>query len=168
MDVALFDPARIRDLHIDGRTVGVYRYERVKRRVEAVVPPPAKVAAQLRLVPMLAENSLSMPFRNPRLKLDSDRNSWSLFDRHALKAAGVFWVEFPTLDAAGRPRRKQANCKQFQHTFAVRQLVVGQRPEAVAKMLGHVNTDIVRKHSAPWVEKMDQAHVSRVVKNWGA
>jgi integrase len=167
MDAVLFDPARIKDLHIDGQTVSVYRYKRVKTKMEAVVPLPAEIAALLRSVPMLAENPSSMPFRDPRLKLASDRNAWSLLVRHALKAAGVFWVELPTLDNEGRPRRKQANCKQFRHTFAVRQLRAGQRPEEVAKMLGHVNTDMVRKHYAPWVEEMDQAHISRVVKNWG-
>ena len=166
MDAVLFDPARIRDLHIEGHTVSVYRYKRVKTKMEAVVPLPAEIAALLRSVPMLAENPLSMPFRDPRLKLASDRNSWSLLVRHALKAAGVFWVELPTLDDEGRPRRKQANCKQFRHTFAVRQLRAGQRPEEVAKMLGHVNTDMVRKHYAPWVEEMDQAHIRRVVKSW--
>lgn len=168
MDAVLFDPARIRDLHIEGHTVSVYRYKRVKTKIEAVVPLTVEIAALLRSVPMLAENPSSMPFRDPRLKLASDRNAWSLLVRHALKAAGVFWVELPTLDDAGKPRRKQANCKQFRHTFAVRQLRAGQRPEEVAKMLGHVNTDMVRKHYAPWVEEMDQAHISRVVKNWSA
>jgi integrase len=135
--------------------------------MEAVVPLAAEITALLRSVPMLAENPLSMPFRDPRLKLASDRNSWSLMVRQALKAANVHWVELPTVDDAGKPKRKQANCKQFRHTFAVRQLRAGQRPEEVAKMLGHVNTDMVRKHYAPWVEEMDQAHISRVVRNWG-
>ena len=60
------------------------------------------------------------------------------------------WVELPTLDDAGRPRRKQANCKQFRHTFAVRQLKAGQRPEDVARMMGHVDAEMIRKHYAPW------------------
>jgi hypothetical protein len=78
MDAVLFDPARIRDLPIEGRTVSVYRYKRVKTKFEAVVPLLAATAALLRSVPMLAENPPSMPFRDPRLKLASDRNSWSL------------------------------------------------------------------------------------------
>lgn len=107
-----------------------------------------------------------MPFRDPRLKLVSDRNWWSLRIRQSLKAANVKWVELPSMDDRGRPKRKQANCKQFRHAFAVRQLRAGQRPEEVAKMLGHVNTDMVRKHYAPWVEELDQAHISRVVRGW--
>lgn len=166
MDAVLFDPARIRDYAIDGRTVRVYRYRRVKTNVEAVVPLPPDTAKVLRSVPRLHENPSPMPFRDPELKLVSDRNRWSLSIRQALKVANVKWVELPTLDDRGRPKRKQANCKQFRHTFAVRQLCAGQRPEEVAKMLGHVNTDMVRKHYAPWVEEMDQAHISRVVNTW--
>lgn len=166
MDAVLFEPARIRDYLVEGREVSVYRYKRVKTKVEAVVPLSADVTAALRSVPKLAENPPAVPFRDPRLKLVSDRNAWSLRIRQALKTANVKWVELPTLDDHGRPKRKQANCKQFRHTFAVRQLRAGQRPEEVAKMLGHVNTDMVRKHYAPWVEEMDQAHISRVVRNW--
>ena len=168
MDAVLFDPARIRDFNIDGRSVHVYRYKRVKTKVEAVVPLSAEITTLLRSVPRLSENPPSMPFRDPRLQLVSDRNSWSFLVRRALKLATVLWVELPTVDEQGQRRRKRANCKQFRHTFAVRQLRAGQRPEEVAKMLGHVNTDMVRKHYAPWVEEMDQAHISRVVKNWTA
>lgn len=166
MDSVLFGPARVRDHVVDGREVSVYRYRRVKTKVEAVVPLPAEIAETLRAVPRLPDNPAAMPFRDPRLKLVSDRNAWSLCVRQALKAANVKWVELPTVDDGGRPKWKQANCKQFRHTFAVRQLRAGQRPEEVAKMLGHVNTDMVRRHYAPWVEEMDQAHISRVLKNW--
>jgi integrase len=166
MDAVLFEPARIRDYSMEGREVSVYRYKRVKTNVEAVVPLPADIAATLRAVPRLDENPAAMPFRDPRLKIVSDRNAWSLKIRQALKTANVRWVELPTLDDRGTAKRKQANCKQFRHTFAVRQLRAGQRPEEVAKMLGHVNTDMVRRHYAPWVEEMDHAHISRVVKNW--
>lgn len=168
MDAVLFDPGRIRDYSIDGRTISVYRYKRVKTRTEAVVPLAADVAGVLRSDSVLPENPPSMPFRDPRLKLVSDRNNWSLLVRQALKKANVKWVELPAVDDTGKPRRKQANCKQFRHTFAVRQLRAGQRPEEVAKMLGHVNTDMVRRHYAPWVEEMDQAHISRVVRSWSS
>jgi len=168
MDAVLFEPSRIRDYVVDGQRVSVYRYKRVKTNVEAVVPLSADVDAALRSVPRLTENPPVMPFRDPRVKLVSDRNAWSLRIRQALKAANVKWVELPTLDDRGKPKRKQANCKMLRHTFAVRQLSAGQRPEEVAKMLGHVNTDMVRKHYAPWVEELDQAHISRVVRGWSS
>jgi integrase len=41
-----------------------------------------------------------------------------------------------------------ANAKQLRHTFAVRMLKQGKRTENVAKMLGHVGDEMVRKHYA--------------------
>jgi integrase len=74
---------------------------------------------------------------------------------------GVEWVELPRV-AKGRTRRKKANTKQLRHTFAVRQLKRGQRPEEVARMLGHVGTTVVYRHYAPWVKELDDAHIRRV------
>jgi hypothetical protein len=48
--------------------------------------------------------------------------------------------------------------------FAVQQLRAGVRPEQVAKMLGHVDTTMIRKHYAPWVEELDTAHVRMIVE----
>jgi integrase len=80
-----------------------------------------------------------------------------------LNTAEVKWVDIPGRDKHGKPIRKAANAKHFRHTFAVRQLRDGQRPEDVAKMLGHVDTDMIRKHYAPWVKDLDLAHITRVV-----
>jgi hypothetical protein len=33
-------------------------------------------------------------------------------------------------------------------------------------MLGHSDTNMVRKHYAPWVKDLDLAHITRVVANW--
>jgi integrase len=76
--------------------------------------------------------------------------------------AGVEWVELPS-DAKGRTRRKKANTRPLGHTFAVRQLKAGQRPEGVARMTGHVNADMIRKHYAPWVKDLNLAHIKRIV-----
>jgi hypothetical protein len=35
------------------------------------------------------------------------------------------------------------------------------RPEDVAKMLGHVDTEMIRKHYAPWVKDLDLVHITR-------
>jgi integrase len=48
----------------------------------------------------------------------------------------------------------------------VRWLREGQRPEDVARMLGHVDTLMVRRHYAPWVKELDRAHIGRVVERW--
>lgn len=168
MDAVLHADDRIEQATVEGKTVDVCRYKRVKTGVTAIVPLAAEVAQTLRSVPRLPENPPAMPFRDPRLQVVSDTRDWSQRVRQVLKAAKVDWVDLPGADQNGRPRRKAANTKQFRHTFAVRQLVAGQRPEEVAKMLGHVDTNMVRRHYAPWVAEMDQAHIGRVVKNWAA
>jgi integrase len=166
MDAVLFEPHRIRDVAIDGRNLSVYRYHRAKTKVEAVVPLSSEVAALLRSVPLSSVNTGSMPFRNPGLTIEVDRRYWSESVKAALNRAKVFWVELPSADDKGRKRRKEANCKQFRHTFAVRQLRNGQRPEEVAKMLGHVNADMVRKHYAPWVPSLEDAYLRQVIQQW--
>lgn len=168
IDAVLFTQSQISDMNIGGQTISVYRYRRTKTDVEAVVPLDPETVAVLRSVPVLPENPPGMPFRDPRLELRSDRSVWSGRVREALKLAKVRWVELPTRDDRGQPRRKAANCKQFRHTFAVQQLVAGQRPEEVAKMLGHVSADMVRVYYAPWVRELDTAHISRVVGHWAA
>jgi len=168
MDAVLHNDNRIEDVTVEGETVAVYRYKRVKTGVTAIVPLPPDIAQTLRSIPRLTENPPLMPFRDPRMQVVSDTQNWSQRVGRVLEAAKVEWVTLPGADENGQVRRKAANTKQFRHTFAVRQLVAGQRPEEVAKMLGHVNTDMVRRHYAPWVAEMDQAHISRVVKNWTA
>lgn len=155
---------RIEDLVVDGETVSVYRYKRTKTRVAAVIPLPAAVAAALRSIPRFPENPTDLPFRDPRVDLVSDRAAWSRRVKRVLKAAGVEWVLLSGTDDNGRPRRKEANSKQFRHTFAVRQLCAGQRPEEVARELGHSGTDLIYRHYAPWIKDMDMAHIARIVR----
>jgi hypothetical protein len=49
----------------------------------------------------------------------------------------------------------------------VRQLCAGQRPEEVARELGHSGTDLIYRHYAPWVKDMDMAHIARIVRTTG-
>jgi integrase len=104
-----------------------------------------------------------MPFRTQGLKLKLNQKVWSNRIGAVLNTAEVKWVDIPGRDKHGKPIRKAANAKQFRHTFAVRQLRDGQRPEDVAKMLGHVDTGMIRKHYALWVKDLDLAHITRVV-----
>ncbi|HKO20668.1 MAG TPA: tyrosine-type recombinase/integrase, partial [Acidobacteriaceae bacterium] len=163
VDAVLFNTKRIEDVIIDGRTIHVYRYKRAKTKVTAIVKLSADVAQELRAVPRLPENPDGMPFRDPGVELNSNRSEWSKRVVALLHAAGVEWVELPP-DDEGRVRRKQANCKMFRHTAAVRWLCEGQMPEDVAKMLGHVNADMVRKHYAPWVPDLEEAYLRRIVR----
>lgn len=158
-----FNTKRIEDVTVDGQELHIYRYKRMKTKVTAIVKLSAEVAKELRSVPGLAESPHGMPFRNPALELNSDRSEWSKRVIAVLHAAGVEWVDLPP-DDEGRVRRKQANCKQFRHTAAVRWLCEGQMPEDVAKMLGHVNAEMIRKHYAPWVPNLEEAYLRRIVR----
>ena len=160
VDAVLFDQSRVEHLRLDGNEIAVYRYHREKTGVLAVIPLSADIADDLRSVPTLAENPKAMPFRT-NVDIRSDVHTWSRRIQRALKVGGVEWVELPTRDAKGKHRRKAANSKQLRHTFAVRQLKGGQRPEEVARMLGHVDTSMVLKHYAPWVKDLDEAHIRR-------
>jgi integrase len=163
-DGILFDQARIKRTTIDGREVTVYRYTRQKTGVLAVIPIPTTIADELMSVPMLMGNPSGMPFRS-KLDIRSDVHTWSRRIQRVLELAGIEWVELPR-DAKGHTRRKKANAKQIRHTFAVRQLKAGQRPEEVARMLGHVDTTMVLRHYAPWCKDLDEAHIRRVVGSW--
>jgi integrase len=127
-------------------------------RLHAVVglrcPLSWEVAAILRNVPTVPGHSSTMPF-------GGNAKLWSKRIRKCLKAAGIDFVTLP-VSRLKKARTKTANAKQLRHTFAVQQLVQGQRPEEVAKMLGHANTQMVLKHYAPWVKELDMAHVRMV------
>jgi integrase len=83
-----------------------------------------------------------------------------------LKAANIVEVVLPGRDGRGGQMTKKANSKMLRHTFAVRQLEMGQRPEEVAKMLGHVDATMVRLHYAPFVKELEDAHIRRVIGEW--
>jgi site-specific recombinase XerD len=153
-DAVLFDPKAIEDVPLNGRMSFVFRYHRVKTGLLAVIPLTRDLAKILRNIPTVPGHSSSMPF-------GGSTKFWSERIRKCLKAAGIAFVTLPA-NRLGRVRTKPANAKQLRHTFAVRQLVQGQRPEEVAKMLGHANTEMVRKHYAPWVKELDMAHVRMV------
>jgi site-specific recombinase XerD len=165
-DGVLFEPSRIETHKINGRSISVYRYKRGKTGVLAVIPLPDAVADELRKVPLLTDTPASMPFRTVGTGLKANHDTWSRRIQTVLKAQGIKWVELPSRDANGQFRRKKANAKQLRHTFAVGQLEAGQRPEEVARMLGHTNTTMLQRHYAPWVKAIDEAHITRVVSSW--
>lgn len=57
---------------------------------------------------------------------------------------------------------KSTNVKMFRHTFAVGCLMDGVPKENVARMLGHVGTEMIDAHYAPWVKGLDDAHIRKV------
>ena len=161
-DAVLHEPSRIEVHRIGGRKQHVYRYKRIKTDVEGVIVISAKLAADLNGVPLEAGTSKEMPFRTAGLKLKLNQKVWSNRIGAVLDAAKVQWVDIPGRDKDGNPIRKAANAKQFRHTFAVQQLSDGHTPDDVARMLAHVDAEMVKKHYAPWVKKLDKAFIERV------
>ena len=165
IDAAQFEPRLLERMRIDERDIWVYQYDRDKTGNRAVVPLTDQVVETLQNVPLLPENSPEMPFRSRATNPKTDSRFWGHRIYRLLKVAGVKHV---TLPATGRrkERLRPANAKQLRHTFAVRHLIAGQRPEAVARMLGHVDAAMVRKHYAPFIPELKEAHVRLVVQGW--
>ena len=107
VDGVLFDLTRLTDETHDGRTVTVYRYERQKTGVKAIVPVSAEVASTLRTLPMLRDNPDTMPFRYASVDVNSDVHNWSRRIKRVLNAAGVEYVELPTRDRRGSSNERQ-------------------------------------------------------------
>jgi integrase len=167
VDAVLHEPERITEEKVGDRVIPVYRYARKKTGVDAVIPLHEDVAALIRSVPVSPQCDATMPFRSRATENpDHDVHLWSRRIQRVLKAAGVTEVVLPGRDKRGKQRTKKANAKMLRHTFAVRQLQNGQRPEEVARMLGHVDATMVRLHYAPWVKELQDAHIQRVIGSW--
>ncbi|HVJ06754.1 MAG TPA: tyrosine-type recombinase/integrase [Acidisarcina sp.] len=164
MDAIKFQPDNITWVVLDGRRIPVYTYARQKTKGNAVIPISEEVAQQLTSIPLPPGYQPTMPFRSDNPRILGDRKMWTERLMRCIKASGVKYVILPTLDSRGRPKTKPANIKQFRHTFAVWQLRAGQRPEEVATMMGHVDTTTIRKHYAPWVPDLNEAHIRRVIE----
>ena len=147
---------------------GVLRYVRAKTGVQAVIPLPAHMIELLKEVPLAPGTIPDMPFRYAGNDLNSDVHNWSQRIGRVLKAAGVTEVQLveksgvPAYDRHSRPVMKATNVKMLRHTFAVGWLAAGADKETVAKMLGHVGTQMVDAHYGPWTQGRDDAHVRRV------
>jgi integrase len=159
-DAIQFTATKLGAVKLGRKVVHVFRYKRQKTGEEAVVPISSALDTELRKVPASTESREGMPFRTRGINLKADQNRWSRRVMRVVSLAGVTHVDLPNGD------RKAANVKQLRHTAAVRWLRQGQRAEEVAKMLGHSDTNMVRKHYAPWVKDLDLAHITRVVSNW--
>jgi integrase len=159
-DALQFGPHQLEKMRISKRDVWVFRYKRQKTKQLAVIPITAELVNMLLHLPLEPGVSKDAPFRIKGISLKAAQNRWSRRVQYAISAAEVTHIDLPD------GRKKDANVKQFRHTAVVRWLRNGQRVEEVAKMLGHSNAEMVRRHYAPWLRDMDVAHVSRVVSQW--
>ena len=140
---------------------GVLRYSRQKTvkktSIKATVPLPEDLVALLRNVP-LEEDSVGpeQPFRQKDTKPISDTLMWAARLRELFKLAGITKVR----DQIGRARKPHA--KMFRHTCAVGEILKSVDLLSVAKMLGHTTTKMTETVYLPWVQEMEEAHITRV------
>jgi integrase len=171
-DAVTFQPGvQLRDEEIGGELVPVLRYRRAKTGVQAIIPLDLKLAHMFRSIPLAPNAVADMPFRYKENLLSSDVHNWSRRVGTLIKLAGIDEVQLvtkegkPAVDNRGNPITKAPSPKMLRHTAAVGWLTVGLREEAVARMMGHVSTDMIRKHYAPWCKERDTAHIREVLVN---
>jgi integrase len=161
-DAIQHDSQRVEWHTVNGKRIAIYRYHRQKTGVQAIIPITKALAKNLDEVPAEDGCVEGMPFRRAASTLKPNQQLWSKRVQQALKVAGVEWVTVPSRHKDGRLIHKPANVKQFRHTAAIRWLVSGHSAEDTAKMLGHVDTEMVFLHYGPWVAALDQAFIQRV------
>jgi integrase len=162
----LSDAIKYRPSMVDGDQV--LRYIRTKTGIQAVVPLPSHLVELLKEIPLGPHSIPEMPFRYAGNDFASDVAKWSHRIGLVLKDAGVTEVQLveksgvPAFDHHGHPVMKATNVKMLRHTFAVGCLIAGVPKENVARMLGHIGTDMIDQHYAPWVKGLDDAHIRKV------
>ena len=170
IDAVSFCPdEQIRFEAMDKTIVPVLRYRRTKTKVEAIIPLRAEMAQTLKRVPCPPNSLPGMPFRYKGTEIRSDVHNWSrrisrLFDSKSERSpvqGGEGWSA--SNNRNGNAVMKKINPKMLRHTAAVGWLSAGLREEAVAKMLGHSSTEIVRRHYGPWCKQRDEAHIREVI-----
>jgi site-specific recombinase XerD len=170
VDAVLLNPAQqITKVKIDGKIQYVLRYSREKTGYEAIIPIDARLAKMLREVPPAPKSVDGMPFRYVGNEVQSDVNNWSRRIHRLFELAKITAIQLmrrdgkSAIDKQGNRETTKPHVKMLRHTFAVGELVRGVPEEQVAKMLGHVGTDMIRKHYAPWCKARDEAHIRTVL-----
>ena len=164
-DAVMFQSSMIRTAVVDRKNVQVLRYVRSKTDIEAIIVLNEELADRLKKIPMTPDSFPDRPFRYRGNKRASDAHNWSRRIAQLIKLANIGKVQLinrdgtAAVDVNGRPITRDPNPKMLRHTFAVAQLLKGLRPEVVAKQLGHVNTDMIYSHYAPWCRERDLAHI---------
>lgn len=169
-DGVMFQPGvQLIDEDIDGQFIPVLRYRRAKTGVQAIIPVSHELAQLLRSIPLGPTSVTDTPFRYRLNLLSSDVHNWSRRISALIDIAGIKQVQLitkegrPAVDARGNPITKAPSPKMLRHTAAIGWLVAGHREEAVARMMGHVGTEMVRSHYAPWCRERDAAHIREVL-----
>lgn len=165
LDAVMFQPAAIEDEECDGKIVPVLRYRRRKTKVQAIIVLDPALSKSLRSIPLAPGCEEDRPFRYKGNLEKSDSHNWSRRIAQLIRTAKIGPVQLvdrdgtPAVNSRGKPITRNPNAKMLRHTFAVSKLVQGFTPEVVAKQLGHVDTEMIFRHYAPWVKERDLAHI---------
>jgi len=133
---------------------GHVTYRRVKTNTEAEPTLPTRVVVLLReVVPIDADPN--RPFYDKDIKTESNRGNWSLRIKDVFAEAGITSVETPLRD-------REPHAHMLRDTFAVGQMRTQKKlgivdVDGIAKAMGD-SAAMVRKHYAPWVKELDDAH----------
>jgi integrase len=165
-DAVEFEPASMLTTEVvDGKAINVIRYRRSKTGIEAVIVIDDDLASSLRNVPLAPDSVPDRPFRYQGNLRSSDVHNWSRRIATFIKLAKIGRVQLirkdgtAAVDERGTPVTRNPDAKMLRHTFAVGELLKGRRPEVVAKQMGHVNTDMIFAHYAPWCKARDLQHL---------
>jgi integrase len=133
---------------------GHVTYRRVKTNTEAEPTLLPRVVSLLReVVPIDADPN--RPFYDKDIKVDSNRGRWSIWIKALFTEAGIVSVETELRD-------REPHAHMLRDTFAVGQMRTQKKlgivdVDGIAKAMGD-SAVTVRKHYAPWVKELEDAH----------
>ena len=133
---------------------GHITYRRVKTGKRAEPTLPARVVTLLReVVPI--DNDLNRPFYDKDIQPGSNEDRWSEWAKKIFAEAGIQTVKTEIRD-------RSPHSHMLRDTFVVNQIRTQKRLgivdlDSIAKAIGD-NEATLRKHYAPWVKELEEAH----------
>jgi integrase len=133
---------------------GHVTYRRVKTNTEAEPTLLPRVVSLLReVVPIDADPN--RPFYDKDILVESNRGRWSIWLKALFTEAGIMSVETELRD-------REPHAHMLRDTFAIGQMRTQKKlgivdVDGIAKAMGDSATT-VRKHYAPWVKELEDAH----------
>jgi integrase len=155
--LALADAVQF-DLHSIKNGGGHVEYQRVKTNTKAEPTLATRVVTMLReVVPIDADPN--RPFYDKDIKPESNRGNWSNWIKATFAEAGIASVE---TGLSGDRGDREPHAHMLRDTFAVGQMRIQKKLgivdiDSIAKAMGD-SADTVRKHYAPWVKELEDAH----------
>lgn len=106
------------------------------------------------LVVALRDLKGDQPFRDPSIRLASDKHRWHLRLQALFTKAGIRMVR---TELGQRPPHSH----MFRDTFAINNILAGMEVLEVSRMLGHSSVLITQRYYLPWILQMQEHHISK-------